>query len=51
LEYLNEVRDVNESLQSKLNVSAKSMLEKVEALIEENKKLKKSRSNKRTQNW
>ncbi len=44
LEYLNEVRDVNESLQSKLNVSPESMLEKVEALIEENKKLKKSGS-------
>ncbi|MBL6817781.1 MAG: alanine--tRNA ligase [SAR86 cluster bacterium] len=44
LEYLNEVRDVNELLQSKLNVSAESMLEKVEALIEENKKLKKASS-------
>ncbi len=42
LEYINEVRGVNEALQQTLNVPADSMLEKVEALIEENKKLKKS---------
>jgi alanyl-tRNA synthetase len=42
LQYINEVRNVNDSLQQKLNVPAESMLEKVEALIEENKKLKKS---------
>ena len=42
LEYINEVRAVTDSLQSKLNVPADALLEKVEALIEENKKLKKS---------
>jgi alanyl-tRNA synthetase len=42
LEYINEVREVADSLQSKLNVPADALLEKVEALIEENKKLKKS---------
>ena len=42
LEYINEVREVTDSLQSKLNVPADALLEKVEALIEENKKLKKS---------
>ena len=42
LQYINEVRNVNDSLQQKLNVPVESMLEKVEALIEENKKLKKS---------
>ena len=42
LQYINEVRNVNDSLQQKLNVPAEYMLEKVEALIEENKKLKKS---------
>ena len=35
LQYINEVRNVNDSLQQKLNVPAESMLEKVEALIEE----------------
>ena len=44
LEYINEVREVTDSLQSKLNVPADALLEKVEALIEENKKLKKSGS-------
>ena len=42
LDYINELRNINESLQQKLNVPSDSMLEKVEALIEENKKLKKS---------
>ena len=42
LEYINEVREVSDSLQTKLNVPADALLEKVEALIEENKKLKKS---------
>ncbi len=42
LEYINEVREVTDSLQSKLNVPVDVLLEKVEALIEENKKLKKS---------
>ena len=42
LEYINEVRAVTDSLQSKLNVPTDALLEKVEALIEENKKLKKS---------
>ena len=42
LEHINEVRNVNESLQQKLNVPSDAMLEKVEALIEENKRLKKS---------
>ena len=42
LQYINEVREVTDSLQSKLNVPADALLEKVEALIEENKKLKKS---------
>ncbi|MDA9570305.1 alanine--tRNA ligase [Gammaproteobacteria bacterium] len=42
LEFINDVRNVNESLQQKLNVSSEAMLEKVEALIEENKKLKKT---------
>ena len=42
LEYINEVREVTDSLQTKLNVPADALLEKVEALIEENKKLKKS---------
>ena len=42
LEYINDVREVADSLQSKLNVPADALLEKVEALIEENKKLKKS---------
>jgi alanyl-tRNA synthetase len=41
-QYINEVRDVTDSLQSKLNVPANALLEKVGALIEENKKLKKS---------
>ncbi|MCH1416848.1 MAG: DHHA1 domain-containing protein, partial [Gammaproteobacteria bacterium] len=42
LEHINEVRNVNDSLQQKLNVPSDAMLEKVEALIEENKRLKKS---------
>ena len=42
LEYINQVREVTDSLQSKLNVTADALLEKVEALIQENKKLKKS---------
>ena len=42
LSYINKVRNVNDALQQKLNVPSDSMLEKVEALIEENKKLKKS---------
>ena len=42
LQYINEVRAVTDSLQSKLNVPTDALLEKVEALIEENKKLKKS---------
>jgi alanyl-tRNA synthetase len=42
LEYFNQVREVTDSLQSKLNVPADALLEKIEALIEENKKLKKS---------
>ena len=42
LQYINEVREVTDSLQSKLNVPTDALLEKVEALIEENKKLKKS---------
>jgi alanyl-tRNA synthetase len=42
LEHINEIRNVNDSLQQKLNVPSDAMLEKVEALIEENKRLKKS---------
>ena len=42
MSYINKVRNVNDALQQKLNVPSDSMLEKVEALIEENKKLKKS---------
>ena len=40
-ELINDVRNVNESLQQKLNVPSDAMLEKVEALIEENKKAQK----------
>ena len=48
LKHLKETRRINEELQQKLNISAGDMLEKVESLILENKKLKKSGSVKTT---
>ena len=47
IEHVKKLRDVNLSLQSSLNVSADELQEKVNSLIEENKKLKKS-SNKKS---
>ena len=49
LKHLKETRRINEELQQKLNISAGDMLEKVESLILENKKLKKSGSVKTTE--
>jgi len=42
IEHVKKLRDVNLSLQNSLNVSADELQEKVNSLIEENKKLKKS---------
>ena len=42
LKYLKEIQRINEELQQKLNIPANGMLEKVESLIQENKKLKKT---------
>ena len=47
IEHVKKLRDVNLSLQSSLNVSADELQDKVNSLIEENKKLKKS-SNKKS---
>ena len=47
IEHVKKLRDVNLSLQNSLNVSADELQEKVNSLIEENKKLKKS-SNKKS---
>ena len=49
LKHLKETRRINEELQQKLNISAGDMLEKIESLILENKKLKKSGSVKTTE--
>ena len=46
IEYINNIRDTNSSLQSLLNVSSEDMHEKILSLIEENKTLKKKSSNK-----
>ena len=46
IEYINNVRETNSSLQSLLNVSSEDMHEKILSLIEENKALKKKSSNK-----
>ncbi len=46
IEHVKKLRDVNLSLQNSLNVSADELQEKVNSLIEENKKLKKSSKNK-----
>ena len=46
IEYINNVRETNSSLQSLLNVSADDIHEKILSLIEENKALKKKSSNK-----
>ena len=46
IEYINNVRETNSSLQSLLNVSSEDMHEKILSLIEENKTLKKKSSNK-----
>ena len=42
IEHINKIRDINTSLQNTLNVSAEGIQEKVNSLIEENKKLKKN---------
>ena len=42
IEHINKIRDINNSLQNTLNVSAEDIQEKVNSLIEENKKLKKN---------
>ena len=42
LKHLKEIQRINEELQQKLNIPAESILDKVESLIQENKKLKKS---------
>ena len=49
LKHLKETRRINEELQQKLNISAGDILEKIESLILENKKLKKSGSVKTTE--
>ena len=49
LKHLKETRRIHEELQQKLNISAGDMLEKIESLILENKKLKKSGSVKTTE--
>ena len=46
IEHVKKLRDVNLSLQNSLNVSADALQEKVNSLIEENKKLKKSSKSK-----
>ena len=46
IEHVKKLRDVNLSLQNSLNVSADELQEKVNSLIEENKKLKKSSKSK-----
>ena len=46
IEHIKKLRDVNLSLQNSLNVSADELQEKVNSLIEENKKLKKSSKSK-----
>ncbi len=46
IEHVKKLRDVNLSLQNSLNVSSDELQEKVNSLIEENKKLKKSSNNK-----
>jgi alanyl-tRNA synthetase len=42
IEHINKIRDINNSLQKTLNVSTEDIQEKVNSLIEENKKLKKN---------
>jgi len=44
LRHLKEIQRINEELQQKLNIPADSILDKVESLIQENKKLKKTGS-------
>ena len=46
IEHVKKLRDINLSLQNSLNVSADELQEKVNSLIEENKKLKKSSKSK-----
>ena len=46
IEYINNLRETNSSLQSLLNVSSEDMHEKILSLIEENKALKKKSLNK-----
>ncbi len=46
IEHVKKLRDVNLSLQNSLNVSADELQEKVNSLVEENKKLKKSSKSK-----
>ena len=46
IEHVKKLRDVNLSLQNSLNVSADELQEKINSLIEENKKLKKSSKSK-----
>ena len=46
IEYINNLRETNSSLQSLLNVSSDDIHEKILSLIEENKALKKKSSNK-----
>ena len=46
IEYINNIRETNSSLQSLLNVSSEDMHEKILSLIEENKTIKKKSSNK-----
>ena len=46
IEHINKIRDINNSLQNTLNVSAEDIQEKVNSLIEENKKLKKNSGDK-----
>ena len=48
IEYINNIRETNSSLQSLLNVSSEDMHEKILSLIEENKILKKKSSNKKS---
>ena len=42
INHLNNIRSVNQSLQKVLNTTSDKLVEKIEALIQENKKLKKS---------
>ncbi len=44
LKHLKEIQRINEELQQKLNIPADGILDKVESLIQENKKLKKTGS-------